>query len=300
VSGTCQNAGGCPHVFTWDGNDYVKDNNLMPKSETVKGDVEDYYLLHQPLVEKDGKYSLLLKEFEQEHDFFDQVKLLTVYHDSSFKVAVDPSGNILTYKNPVPPLSAVDNEGNNLLDILSSIDDKSFLGEKDDYIIVNFSKVDSKNAKLVMRADWRCCYLMKYSIHVQFLRDGEWQDAAIVIPRNYWATEIVDVSKYVNPGKEFKIRLYFTKTHKLDFVGLDTNEEGNFEVKETELISAVHSTQGDVKQKLVREDKSYAELIPGQEIKLEFNVPKSKDEVRDFILISKGRYYKIEDRKSVV
>ena len=94
-------------AFTWNGEEYVKDNNLLPKSEKVKRDVEDYYLLHKPLVEKDGKYSLLLKEFEQEHDFFDQVRLFVVDHDPSFKIAIDPNGRILTYKNPLPPVSAV-------------------------------------------------------------------------------------------------------------------------------------------------------------------------------------------------
>jgi hypothetical protein len=290
--------GGCPYVFTWDGNDYAKDNNLMPKSEKVEGDVEDQYLLHQTLVEKDGKYSILLKEFEQEDDYFDQVKLLTVDHDSDFKVALDPNYNILTYENPITPTSAVDKNENDVLTLIEKIDgDKYYDGDKGDYIILDFGNVKSKNAKLVMRADpiggGRPVKEM-YSIHIQ-LSNGDWKEIATVIPRNHWAMEIVDLSDYIKPNEELKLRLYFTANHRIDFVGLDISKQEKFEVKETELISAVHSNGLDVKQNLIKEDRKYTEIIPGQEIKAEFIVPKNEGEMRDFILVSKGHYYKVEE-----
>ena len=40
---------GCPYVFTWGGQGYLKDNNLLPISIKSRGaDVEDYYRLEQP------------------------------------------------------------------------------------------------------------------------------------------------------------------------------------------------------------------------------------------------------------
>lgn len=45
--------GGCPFVYTWNGSDYVIDNNLLPYSETSGGtDVQDYYRLEQTPVPK--------------------------------------------------------------------------------------------------------------------------------------------------------------------------------------------------------------------------------------------------------
>jgi len=57
---------------------------------------------------EDGSYSLLLSEFENEHDFFDQVQFLAVDPSSNVNVAVSPYGEILTYTNPFTPKSAID------------------------------------------------------------------------------------------------------------------------------------------------------------------------------------------------
>jgi len=74
--------GGCPYVSTWNGTDYVLDNNLIPAAEHSNGtDVTDYYVLQRMLAQRpDGSYSLSLSEFEKEHDFFDHVQLIAVSH----------------------------------------------------------------------------------------------------------------------------------------------------------------------------------------------------------------------------
>jgi len=286
-------AGGCPHIYTWNGNEYILDNNLLPFSEGIQGDVEDYYKLEKPLVQENGKYSLMIGEFEQEHSYFDEVQLLAIDHDSSFKIAPSPFGEILTYKNPIPTF-AYDNEFNDLTFVLNQIDGNAFEGHKDDFIVLNFGKVDSGNAKLVMRSDWHGPpRMIKWSVHVHVLKDGEWEEVAIVIPRNYWADDAVDLSDYLT-DEDLVVRLYFTSTHKMDSVGLDTSEPEEFEVKYGNLVSATHSKDGNVKQKLVKSDETYAELIPRQDIKLEFTLPNNKEYVRDYIFYSKGHYYKIE------
>ena len=284
-------SGGCPHVYVWDGNEYVLDNNLLPFSEGIQGDVEDYYKLEKLLVQENGKYSLMIGEFEQEHSFFDQVQLLAVDHDSDVKIAPSPFGEILTYKNPVPTF-AYDNEFNDITFALNQIDGNAFEGHKNDFIILNFGRVESDNAKLVMRSDLPPGET-KWSVHVQVLKDGEWEEVAIVMPRNYWADDAVDLSDYLT-DEDLIVRLYFTSTHKIDFVGLDTSEPEEFDVRYGNLVSATHSEEGNVKQKIVKSDGTYAELIPGQDIKLDFTLPNGNREVRDFIFYSKGYYYKIE------
>jgi hypothetical protein len=285
--------GGCPFVYVWNGTDYILDNNLLPFSESKPGDVDDYYLLTQPLVEKDGKYSLLLKEFEHEHDYFDKVELLAVDHDSSFKIAVDPKGKILTYKEPVPAKSAIDNNGNDLTSILSSIDGEYHTGEKGEYIILDFGKVESKNAKFLLRDP--SPFLVKTSIHVQVLVGNEWKEIVSIIPRSEWAMDAVDLSEQVRVGEELKVRLYFTDNHKIDFVGLDTSEQEKFEVKKADLIAAKHSTEGEVKERVIKADNIYTELVPGQQVELEFIIPEKRESIRDFILVSRGHYDKIKE-----
>ncbi len=289
-------SGGCPHLYTWNGTEYVLENNLLPFSDNPNRPefvVEDYYKLEKPLVKDNGKYSLMIAEFEQEHSYFDQVQLLAIDHDSSFKIAPSPSGEILTYKNPVPGF-AYDNKFDDLTFALNTIDGDYFEGHKDDFIILNFGKVEANNGKLIMKSDWRPPFPvhMKWSVHVQVLKDGEWEEVAIVIPRNYWADDAVDLSDYLT-DEDLVVRLYFTSTHKIDFVGLDTSEPEEFDVLQGNLVTAIHSEDGNVKQKLVRIDETYAELIPGQNIKIDFTLPDGNKEVRDYILYSKGHYYRI-------
>lgn len=289
--------GGCPFVSTWNGTHYMLDNNLLAASETSGGaDVTDYYLLQQVLAQReDDTYSLLLREFEQEHDFFDQVQLLAVDHQPDVGVAVSPYGEILTYTEPSPPVSAIDDTNRNVKHILSEIDGNYYEGHNGSYITLNFGdELDvSDGAKLVMRAD----FPKKIpSIHVQIQdEDNNWNNVATVIPRVYWATEIVDLSEYLpDPHGNLKVRLYFTASHKVDFVGVDTSSQATIDVQEAQLISAIHSRDGDVSASLLYSDDEYAELVPEQEITLAFTLPPLTMEERSFILITEGHYFTIQ------
>lgn len=268
-------------------------NNLIPAAEYSNGsDVVDHYKLQQPPVPNtDATYSLLLSEFEHEHDFFDRVQLIAVDHDTNVNIAVSPYGEILTYTEPSPPKSAITNELKNVKHLLSAIDGNYYEGYNGSYVTLNFGdELDVSNgAKLVMRADARD---EKWSIHVQILNETEsWETVATVIPRVYWATEIIDMSEHL--PDDLKVRLYFTANHKVDFVGLDTTKQGEFEAKYVNLASATHSTHGDIKETLIHSDNIYAELLPGEQITLKFTLPQTTEDIRDFIIILEGHYFTI-------
>jgi hypothetical protein len=291
----CISVGGCPYIYTWDGQQYVMDNNLLPASEMSNGaDVEDRYMLEQPLVPmyqvtRRSVYSLQIREFEHEHDYFDQVKLLAVDHNSNVNVAVSPYGEILTYSNPAPAIFAVDDNGVDVLSLLSSVDGNYYEGYNGSYIILNFGNVNSENAKLVLRTD---AYLVKDSIHIQVQNEnGQWKDVASVIPRAYWSTDIIDMSNYLPDANDnLKVRLYFTANHKIDYVGLDTTPQASVKTYEANLTSAIHSTQGNVKPLLMKNDQTYAELTPRQQIQLTFLLPNNQNQERTFILYAEGHY----------
>ncbi|MFQ5621721.1 MAG: hypothetical protein ACE5FT_07870 [Candidatus Nanoarchaeia archaeon] len=290
--------GACPFVSTWNGTDYVLDNNLLPASEASNGsDVVDYYKLQQPLVPSDdGVYSLLLSEFEQEHNFFDHVKLLAVDHSSNVSVAVSPYGEILTYTDPYPAVSAITNDNENVKFLLNAIDGDYYDGYNGSYISLNFGdELDvSQGAKLVMRAD--VPIKEPYSIHVQVQdEDNNWNTVATLASRVYWATEIIDLSEYLPDAKgNLKVRLYFTANHKVNFVGLDTSPQATIDIHEAQLISAIHSTNGDVTAPLLYSDEAYAELVPEQQIELTFTLLQQIMEARDYIILIEGHYYTIK------
>jgi hypothetical protein len=303
--------GGCPYVSTWNGTQYVIDNNMLPGSEFSNGtDATDYYKLQQPLVpNSDGTYSLKVSEFEKEDDFLDQVQLLAVDHPSNVSVGASPYGQILTYTNPYPPVSAITNDNRNVKQVLGAVDGNYYQGYNGSFIDLNFGDLDvSHGAKLVMRADM---FAVKTSIHVQVQDSkGSRVDVAEVIPRKNWETEIIDMSNYLPDAKgNLKVRLYFTANHRVDFVGLDTSPQAAVTTQTGVLASAVHEANGiqpvggsaiDGKatyQSLLSSDNSYAELTPGYEIKMNFKVPTKKDQkdVRDFMLVVNGWYKEAGD-----
>lgn len=289
--------GGCPYVSTWNGTDYVLDNNLLPASVATGSDVVDYYFLEQPSVpSEDGTYRLLISEFGNEHSFLDYVQLVAVDHLANVNVAVSPYGEILTYTEPASPVSAITDSKKNVKHLLGAIDDDYYLGCGGSYVTLNFGDdLDlSEGARLVMRADLPPLHC-KWSVHIQILNEVErWATVAIVIPRAYWATEIVDLSDHLPDAKgNLKVRLYFTADHKIDFVGLDTSRQAAIASYEGQLISATHSTIGDVTTQLASTDEMYAQIIPDQGIVLQFTLPRPTMETRDYLIIVKGHYYRI-------
>ena len=292
--------GGCPYVYVWDGQCYVMDNNLLPASEMSNGaDVEDYYRLEQPLVPmyqvaRGSVYSLQIREFEHEHDYFDQVKLLAVDHSSNVNVAVSPYGEILTYSNPAPPICAVDEDGIDVLSQLNSINENYYQGYNGSYITLTFGPTDVSNGvKLVIREDGPFGPpLLKCPVYVQVLNATEdWNTVATFHTRTYWATDIINMTDYLpDANGNLKVRLCFVSNDKIDYVGLDTTPQASVETYEANLISAFHSTQGNVKPLLTENDQTYAELTPGQQIQLTFLLPNNQNQERTFILYTEGHY----------
>ncbi|MDI6804820.1 MAG: S8 family serine peptidase, partial [Bacteroidota bacterium] len=69
---------GCPFVYTWNGSEYIEDNNILPQSVYTppeEGLITDYYQLFKEPIETDRTYKLRVGEFEQEISTLDQFKL---------------------------------------------------------------------------------------------------------------------------------------------------------------------------------------------------------------------------------
>jgi hypothetical protein len=291
---------GCPYVSVWNGTDYVLDNNLIPAAEHSNGtDVIDYYRLQQPLTRGNGKYSLLIWNLDK-HSFLDQVKLLAVDHESDVNIAVSPCGEILTYKNPVPAATAIDQDNQDVTSILNAVDGNYFEGYAGDSILLDFGSLNvSEGAKLVLRTDIQCinppCEI-KDSIHVQVLNaTGSWVTVASFIPRMYWSTDILNLSSYLpNINGNVQLRLYFTAHHKIDYAGLDTTSQDEFETHYGNLVMAHHNRLGNVKRLLKKSDNQYVELLPSEQVLVQFTLPQNHKEKRDFIITLEGHYFKTD------
>jgi len=289
---------GCPFVYVWNGTEFVIDNNLLTGSAKSNGtEVEDYYRLEQDLVPLyegffNSYYSLQISEFQQEHSYFDHVQLFAIDHDANVSVAVSPTGEFLTYQSPYPPITAVDENNASWLEELSDVDGEYYEGYNGSYVILNFGEVNSSDAKLILVADPPPP--TKKSIIIQVLNSSEsWVDVVSIIPRAYWATDIIDLSEYLPSDGALVVRLYFTDNHRVDFVGLDTTPQAEIDVEDAHLLWAYHSEEGTVTEKLQSDNNVYAELVPDQQITLLFRAPNPDAEARTFIFYVKGYYYTI-------
>lgn len=286
--------GGCPYVSTWNGSQYVLDNNLLSKSEFTSGrDITDSYVLQQKLMQgQNGTCSLLLSEFENEHDYIDQIQLLAVDHASDVNVCASPEGEILTYTRPFAPVSAMTDEHQNAKRLLSGVDGSYYEAHNGSYVTLNFGDLNVRQgAKLVLRTD-NMYRPIKDPIYIQVQQaKGVWNTVATVIPRINYSTDIVDMSKFLPDAEgNLKVRLCFTADHKVDFVELDTSPQARLGVHTGQLVSAINSAAEDVTAKLLNADQSYAELVPGENIRLAFTLPKQTTEARTYIVMARGHY----------
>lgn len=98
----CGTGGGCPFVYVFDGNDYMEDNNILHKSELPENigyDIVDKYLLRVPpyLDSTDNSILLKVKELNNDHSYFDQIKLVAIDHPVGTKLGVTESNDVVLY-----------------------------------------------------------------------------------------------------------------------------------------------------------------------------------------------------------
>ena len=300
-----QRGGGCPYVYDWNGSAYVKDNNILPASENGNGtDTKDYYLLQQPLVpvfstKQKSVYSLQIGEFENDTDYIDQAQLIAVDHSQGTGIAVTQQGQIIAYKNLASPITCIDNNDNSELAEISSmngnVSDPStyYQGNKGDWLLLDFGTVTGPHANLILRDDMKC--IADNCIDVQVPNaTGGWQTIDVLNPRDFWSMEAVNMTAYLPANGDFIVRLLWTQTHRLDYVGLDTSPPAPVQVSSAPPTLAIHSTLGNVTSKLLYDDEQCVELVNGQQITIWFTLPsQAKGTTRSFILYTDGYYYTI-------
>ncbi|HID94229.1 MAG TPA: T9SS type A sorting domain-containing protein, partial [bacterium (Candidatus Stahlbacteria)] len=280
--------GASPCVFTWDGSDFIGDNSILPASQMVPGVVVDYYKIETLFKEKDRKYFLEIRELGDKLTYLDQLRLLAVEHSEEMGIQTTPNGQIISYREMSLPITCIDNYGNDRLELVKSVGDVFFEGNDGDWLVVDFGEVNwEKRAVMVGIGP----SMGGFAAHVQIWEENEWEDAGVIYPRAKSSTQLVDLSDYDFEGE---LRLYCEGKARIDYVALVKQEEQEIRIKECPLVSAIHSTNGSVRQELLIVDENYVELVPGDTIALAFTaVGGCHNHIRDFVLVSTGYYVEI-------
>ncbi|MDX6444501.1 MAG: hypothetical protein QOH71_1575 [Blastocatellia bacterium] len=129
----------CPYLYTWNGERFEFITDFMGAGEMGyleeprrynKPDPEEYVRIRgDQLKEKDGRYELRVTNELEEAMFVDRLQLIAVAHPKGTEVypnegMSDPpkSSKLFVTRNARPPLSAVDEHGHDVLDLVSRMD----------------------------------------------------------------------------------------------------------------------------------------------------------------------------------
>lgn len=293
---------GCPFLYVWNGTNYSMDNNILIDSEgNARPDffVSDYYKVEQPITLSNGSYKLSIGEYENEHTYLNQAKLITVDHAQGAEIFVSENGTIYTSRNPIMPSSCYpeDYDINNI----TAIDDKYIEGGYDTRVIVDFvDEYDLENAKLLIRPDFKLGWGFKgvrgedepsgpIHIYAMIPTNGYWEYVTSINPRALWSTDIIDLSSFGFGQSSISFKLVWGGYHKIDYIALDTSEEEPVFVQELTPSSAIHSNKGVVTYETSLIDQKLIELIPGENLNLTFPYAPTAIE-RDFIFFTNGYY----------
>jgi hypothetical protein len=153
----------CPFVYSWNGDEYVLD--AEPYGAAISEGLKrtDWVELSN-LREVDGEYRVLLTNELDETQYTDELKLVAVDHAPGAKIAPDLAGGFHTFSSPLPPVSAVDQNGRDILPFVakgdkalwqSALEEKNpdDAGEFRDELVFEFPKpAGAKRVKLLANA----------------------------------------------------------------------------------------------------------------------------------------------------
>ena len=118
--------GSCPLLCSFDGKEYVLDSEAFGGSICKATQRTDWSRLDHMTAVRDT-CRLKIMEKLQETDYIDDVKLLVVDHPEGTIIVPSFVGKLHTISHPKAPLKAIDFEGNNVLALVTSTDENSWL-----------------------------------------------------------------------------------------------------------------------------------------------------------------------------
>lgn len=296
---------GCPFVYTWNGETWVEDNNILPQSQDpdlLGQDVTDFYQLYTKPILDEEKYYLAIGEFEEEISYLDQLKLLAVDHPQETFITVDDEGEIIQFAKPAyfanAQLDSID-----VYKKLVGLDSIKAEVNRNDTLKLSFEDVSVGTEKwLLLIGQQHPIYKDKIAGSV-FRRDG----FAIGGGKEN-TTEFSSFRLRKNPtyqwvlvpdgnSSSLQVDIAFKSEAEIDYTELSHKLELPFTVYTPQLLYAEHSVFGDVTSLLNQIDEQYSLLNKDEMITLEYSAPPINEGMeRTFIFVSRGRYERLENR----
>jgi hypothetical protein len=270
----------CPSLYVWNGNSYVfngdvsSDGGWLGFVDHYQSDGSivfaysnpwDYIELSSQTQTRSGYFDLALVEQTDEIFYLDSAELIAVDHPANVDVfstaktyiyQLDNLGEIYTVsKNPSPPVSAINGEGQNVLPQISKADGITTYGNlwKWDILQLNLGNLTgAKEIKLVITgtsvwqagsgSNWNSQYTNQPGVTPQPPPCMEVKDASgnwVRVPDNRQfpilpatpLTIVVDLTGLF-PTNDYSLRINTFQDIRFDYIGVDTTPQQNITVRE--------------------------------------------------------------------
>jgi len=111
----------CPFYYSYNGTDYILDGEGLLFSPLPWWERSSIVMMEN-LKPVDGSYKLKVTEELTETSYFDRLSLLVVEHSPDVTVYPDFYNNLYTIRNPIKPISCIDDSGNACMALMEKDD----------------------------------------------------------------------------------------------------------------------------------------------------------------------------------
>ena len=286
---------GCPTLAFDNRGTLTNENPLLITSMSNPGkDVTDHYLINEPLTANNNKINLTIHEPQTEHTWFDNVSLLETQANPGERIVVNDEGQVINYKDVLPVRILLNSETDiteNLLysdsllvnlnpgDILT-ITRNATEGDGDVVIIGEEPPVGQKRIPAMM-------------MNVVTEKQSDVIEEEVIIEKfpigNFFLRPHKStISKRLRNLPAGTIEITVNKKLTLDYF-VFVSDLRTSKTKTLPLLSATHSKNGNIRNKLIDIDQNYAEMYPTERIDLSFGTNTTTGN-RAYILKTVGRY----------
>ena len=286
---------GCPTLAFDNRGTLTSEKPLLITSMSNPGkDVTDYYLINAPLTANNNKINLTIHEPRTEHTWFDNVSLLETQANPGERIVVNDEGQVINYKGVLPARILLNGETDITENLLYS-DSLSVNLNPGDKLTITRNATEGDGDVVIEGEEGIPIskHLPAMMMNVVTEKQSENNEEEIVtesipITNFFLRPNKSTISKRLRNLPTGTIEITVNKKLTLDYFVFVTDLRTS-KTKTLPLLTATHSKNGNIRNKLIGIDQNYAEMYPTERIDLSFGTNTTTGN-RAYILKTVGRY----------
>ncbi len=270
--------GGCPFLYTYSGNNWREENNVLVWAENATRpflETGDYYVFNA--TEMNHRVTIGIGEPGQDTDYIDAVKLYKVVAPEGYHVAESYNGMVYAYRD-VESGIAIDNHGVNVTSLINKPDGNYWTGEKGDYIDITLN-LSSENLLIIRGIDnppteKRAMLAAEVTsnpphtestVWVYANVSNEWVKLGEIKVRHNLHTNVINLdSLHMLFGNRVELRFEMRDRNGIDFIGV----AHDYRLATLERVKLEYASYGYSNLSYV--DGNYLTLNPGDFVRMSF------------------------------